>query len=270
MTESFIPRSISKLEQEILDLENEGSTLITKEGEEEVVTPEAKEIKKEDLSAEEATYKKRYGELRSLQQRTAEENKALREAAKNVQPSAPDPTDLEEVKAWAEANPRAAAVIRALATEQVKSTTEAFTPKFDDLDELKSEIARTKAEKIIVKAHPDFAEVTATTEFHDWAESQVQSVQSIIYDGDADEVVWAISAYKKYAEAQASDPKREAAKTVKGKTTMTEPADKSGQGRFSESQVKSMSLSEYEKNEAKIAESMASGTFIYDLSGGAR
>jgi len=39
---------------------------------------------------------------------------------------------------------------------------------------------------------------------------------------------------------------------------------------YKESQVQRMSLSEYEKHESAIQEAIKAGTFIYDLSGGAR
>lgn len=270
MSTSFIPSSVSRLEQEVADLEKEGgSTPVVEENEEEVESSVAEKIEPV-LDAEELTWKKRFGDLRTLQQKTAQKVKELEAKQSSPKTTIPNPADLEEITAWAEANPKAAAVIRALAGEQVKTSTEVFTPKFEDLDELKAELARTKAEKVIIKVHPDFLDVTSTDKFHDWAQEQVQSVQDIIYDGSAEEVIWALTAYKKYAEEKSSDPKRDAALTVKGKTTKIEPKNTVGEGRFSESQVKSMSLAEYEKNEPKIAESMSNGSFIYDLSGGAR
>jgi hypothetical protein len=39
---------------------------------------------------------------------------------------------------------------------------------------------------------------------------------------------------------------------------------------FTESQVQSMSAADYEKNEAKIMESISKGLFEYDVTGGAR
>lgn len=264
-------RSVTKLEEEIAELERLEQEQAGQEEEQEeeneennVALVEAKQEEK-PLSKEEETFKKRYSDLRRHSQKLSDDLKAMSERVKELekQKTSGLPT-AEEAEAWAKANPKAAAIIRALATEQVSH----IAPKNEALEEIQAELERTKAEVKIKKVHPDFEEITAENEFHDWAESQPEGIQNLIYDGTAEEVIWAISQYKKEMKLKTSNPQKEAAKAV-GKASPSSPETK-GKGRFTESMVNKMSLQEYEKNEAAIAEAMSNGTFVYDLSGAAR
>lgn len=257
------PRSIQNLEDEIAELEK-GTTpqevIEEKPVVEEVVPAE------ETLTKEEETWKKRYSDLRRSSQKQADEVKRLAAEVENLSKTKAPELDLsspEEAAKWAKENPHAASIIRALANEQVVNT----APKSDDVLAIRQELEKNKQEALIKKIHPDFEDITADDKFHDWAETQTQSVQKLIYEGDAEDVIWALSLYKK-EEAVESNPKREAAKSVVSKVSSA-PAE-GGKKAFTESQVQKMSMSEYEKNETAIQESMKNGSFVYDLSGAAR
>lgn len=255
------PRSVTRLEEELAELEKAHL------GEEEVVEEEVEEeqeVVQEPAATtpEEETWKKRHGDLRRLSQKQAEDLKKANErlnALEHEKRSADLPS-AEEAEEWAKANPKAAAIIRALANEQSGSSSE-------DVIAIKKELEKNKQEVKIKKVHADFEEVTSSDEFHDWAETQTRSVQNLIYDGDVDDVIWALNLYKK--EAAVTNPNKDAAKNVSGKKSDA-PTDTSGKKKFSESQVQKMPLAEYEKHEDAIKESMRTGTFVYDLSGAAR
>ena len=262
MSEYIVPRSVSRLEAELAELEKEHIG----EQEEEVVEEEGEDEEPEVLAPattkEEETWKKRHGDLRRLSQKQAEDLKKANErlAALEKEKRSVGLPSAEEAEEWATANPKAAAIIRALANEQTGSSS-------DDVIAIKKELEKSKQEVKIKKVHPDFEEVTSSDEFHDWAEEQTQSVQNLIYDGDVDDIIWALNLYKK--ESVVANPSKDAAKNVKGKKSDA-PADDSGKKKFSESQVQKMSMSEYEKHEDAIKEAMKTGAFVYDLSGGAR
>lgn len=257
------PRSVQRLEEELAELERQalnGEQPL--EDEPEVKAPEPKK-EEAPLSQEEETFKKRYSDLRRHSQKQADQIKQLEariEAMENNKNS-PDLPSAEEAEAWAKANPKAAAIIRALANEQV-------APKNDDVLAIKQELERNKQEIRIKKVHPDFEDITSDDAFHDWAEAQTQSVQKLIYEGDADDVIWALSLYKKEIAKDTSH--KDAAKAVSKKAVSTAPNDDGGKRTFTESQVQKMTLQEYEKNETAIQEAVKNGSFVYDLSGGAR
>jgi hypothetical protein len=263
MSNYVSPRSVTRLEEELAELEK----AFAEKTEEQVVeeeVEEGQEVVQEAAATtpEEETWKKRHGDLRRLSQKQAEDLKKAnaRLAALEKEGKAVGLPSAEEAEEWAKANPKAASIIRALANEQTTSSSE-------DLIAIKKELEKSKQEVKIKKVHSDFEEVTSSDEFHDWAESQTQSVQNLIYEGDSDDIIWAISLYKK--EAVVTNPNKDAARNVSGKKSNA-PLDTSGDKKFSESQVQKMLLSDYEKNEEAIKKSMKLGTFIYDLSGAAR
>lgn len=263
MSNYVTPRSVSRLEEELAELEKAHLGEQEQEEEEQVVEQEGEEEQEAPATTkEEETWKKRHGDLRRLSQKQAEDLKKAnaRLAALEKEQRSVGLPSAEEAEEWATANPKAAAIIRALANEQTSSSSE-------DVIAIKKELEKSKQEVKIKKVHPDFEEVTSSDEFHDWAEEQTQSVQNLIYDGDVDDVIWALNLYKK--ESVVSNPNKDAAKNIKDKKSNA-PSDDSGKKKFSESQVQKMSMSEYEKHEDAIKESMKTGTFVYDLSGGAR
>lgn len=251
------PRSVTSLEEEIRLLE-EGYTQGEPENKEEelpqveVPKEKAKETPKEDA----VDWKSRYNELRRLQQKTAEENKQLRlsKASNSERP----PLTEEEVSKWIKENPKAHAIIRAVAVDQFPQ---------EDLLEIKAEIEQNKALSAILKVHADFNEISDSDEFHDWAKEQPESVQNLVFSNKAADVIWAVSRYK--ADTRAPDQSRDAAKQVKTKSSGSEPSAKSAPV-YSESSVQKMSIAEYEKHEPKILEAQKAGNFVYDLSAGAR
>lgn len=263
MTDYITPRSVSRLEAEIEALEREAAGETPTEEQE--VVEEVEEQEAAPLTKEEQTWQKRYADLRKLSQKQADDLKKLNAKIEGLEnkPAQFEISTKEDAEKWAKENPKAAAIIRALAVEQVVHT----APKNDDVENIRKELEKNKQEARIKKIHPDFEEITASNEFHDWAESQTQSVQNLIYDGSAEDVIWALSIYKK--DTDKTNPKKDAAKAVANKMSSA-PSDTGDKPYFTESQVQKMSLAEYEKNEAKIQEAMRLGTFKYDLSGAAR
>lgn len=253
-----------------------------KELEEMTKTPEVQEeiqeeVKEEKpLNREEESFKKRYGDLRRHMQEKEKEwqerFEALESRIKNEM-IAPPKSD-EDVEQWVKKHPDVAAIVKALAAKEAESKFKMAEDRLKELDEVKYEATRTKAEQEIRKAHPDFDELRAADEFHDWAEEQPKWVQDALYVNadDPRSVIRVIDLYKVDKGLTKQDRKareKEAAGIIKpGSKTQVQVDERESYIR--ESQVAKMSDKEYEKRQDEILEAMRSGKFIYDLSGGAR
>jgi hypothetical protein len=277
MSNYVTPRSVSKLEAELAELEK-GWEASQSGGDEEEEGETGEEVQDtsppapapkpeaEPEDEEEKSWKKRHGDERRRNQKLADDLKAAQEALKQAQrqQASPGLPTAEEAEAWAKANPKAAAIIRGLVADEVSSNK-------DELVQIKTKLDRAEQLAMILEAHPDFKQVTHNDNiaFHKWAEAQPQFVQDRIYGSgaSAEDVIWAISQYKEKT-AEKPNLKKEAAKAVSSKSSVEVKTET--KGRFSESQVNKMSMQEYEKNADAIAEAMRSGNFVYDLSGAAR
>ena len=263
-------RSVKRLEDEIAELEKAGTVEEIQEEEEEEIEEEVVEEEvveepeelPEPPSKEEETFKKRYSDLRRHNQKVVDDLKEAQAKLSQASRQSAGLPSVEEAEEWMKANPKAAAIIRSIAHNETSSGSE-------EISAIREKLDRAELEARILKVHPDFDEITAPDEFHNWADAQPESVQKLIFSkNSADDVIWAISQYKKDI-AKTPDAKKEAAKAVSSKASKAAPGDE-GKGRFSESQVAKMSMSEYEKHEVAIQEAIQSGTFVYDRSGAAR
>lgn len=236
---------------------------------EEVSQPivEAEAEREEDLTVDEARYKKRYGDLRRHTQKQIGELKAELEAAKAKVPALP--SSMEEAKEWAEKNPKAASIIRALVTEQSSDTERQLSDRLRELEDQKAAIAREKEETKIRKVHEDFDDLQASSDFHDWAEGQPEAVQNMVYDGDAKAVITAINFYKLEKGISSKTTEREVARNP-GRSGRAAVNDRATGKTFKESEIHRMTIKEYEANEADITEAQRKGRIIYDITGAAR
>jgi len=240
----------------------------------EVKPVETEEVEEEDtsLSKEEQTFKKRYGDLRRHQAKKEEEWAAKLAALENkteAQGFAP-PKSNEDLEAWAKKYPDVAGIVETIAAKKAQEMFEKTDSRFKELDELAYETKRTKAETLIRKAHTDFDTLKASDDFHDWAEKQPTWIKNALYDNedDASGVIRVIDLYKTdkgMTPAAKKVQARDAASDVKTKGSPKLDSDGAGK-KIYESQVARESDAWYEKNEAKIAEAMATGNFVYDIS----
>lgn len=225
----------------------------------------------EPQTKEEATWKKRHADLRRHSQKVENELKArLAELEKKLE-SAPAalPTTPDQVKEWVEKFPQVAAIVTAIADEQATKQTEQIRSKLSAIETDREALQREKDEAKVRAKHPDFDAIVAQDQFHDWAETQPKRVQDFVYEGSPDEVIWALSLYKKEKGIATKSNERDAARATAPRRTQAE-LDTSTKGRFSESQVNAMSASEYERYEGEINAAIRSGNFDYDLTGAAR
>jgi|TARA_R110000765_G_scaffold115792_1_gene208793 hypothetical protein len=273
---AFISRPNSnadKIEKEEKELEK----LVNEQGD----NTEVEEQEATDTSsAEEKTFKKRYGDLRrhSQKQHAEYENKiaALKTqltVATNEQIKLPKSE--EELTEWAEKYPDVSAIVETIAVKKAKEQSQDLEERIQKINELQESANRDKAEVELLQLHPDFEEIRSSEDFHEWAEEQPSWVQNSLYENDTDafSAARAIDLYKAdrnlTGKTKARDNK-EAAKSVNTRASRSRPQSKDTSGMIKESDVEQMSSQEYEENSEQVMEAIRSGKFIYDITGSAR
>ena len=238
--------------------------------------PEA-EAQEDDskLSAEEKNFKKRYGDLRRHQQKKEEEFTAKIEALEAQLTKAANkelvlPKTDEELEAWTKEYPDVASIIETIADKKSKSAAKELETRMAELEELRLNATRDKAEAELIKMHPDFIEIREDDSFHTWAEDQPKWVQDALYENvdDAKSVSRVIDLYKVDKgitnKKKVKPAEKAAASSVKTKSTATPEPDESAK-MIRESEVANMTIQEYEKRADEIMEAQRSGNFIYDM-----
>ena len=265
-------RRIEEDEKEIQELE--GNTQ-----EEEVAveaTEEEAEVEDKDLSREEKSFKKRYGDVRRhMQQKEKEwESKFTALEARLGQENIRPPKSDEDIETWAAEFPDVASIVETIAAKKAQEMFNKAEDRLQRLDAKEAEMSRSTAEQDIRTSHPDFDKLREADDFHDWVDEQPKWVQDALYENsdDAASVIRVIDLYKVDNGMTKSDyaaKRKAAAGTVKKASKAKIDAEETA-GSFTESQIAKMSAQEYEKQEEAITNAIRSGKFIYDLSGNAR
>tara|TARA_A100000172_G_scaffold29552_1_gene17524 strand:+ start:1996 stop:2880 length:885 start_codon:yes stop_codon:yes gene_type:complete len=234
------------------------------------------ETKEEALSAEERTYKKRYGDLRIHLNKQAEELKEIKAQLEKAKTSGSvrAPSSDEDIEAWTKKYPDIASLVETIAAKKADEKFAKADKRLQEIDKLNADTQRSKAENEIRTAHADFDELRDSDDFHNWANEQPKWVQDALYENqdDPQSVVRVIDLFKIDNDMDTKSRKRntkDAASQVKTKRT-TKVDGEGVAGQILESQVQKMSAKEYEAKSDDIMEAIRSGKFVYDISGAAR
>lgn len=263
------------LEQEVQAMEQARSTPVQVEDTENI----------EPISSEDATFKKRYGDLRRHSQKVEKELKdevntlknSIEELKKELQNAAKGvgvPSDPDEVEEWVKENPSIASILERIASKKAEESQKDLREKVLLFEKDKAETEYEKTLNKIRRKHPFFDDLQDEDDFHLWLAEKPKRWQDAIYDDlDADSAIEIIRVFVEdtgYGK-QKTKPKKaldDAARDSKVKSKFSEPKD--SEYMFSESQIRNMSTSEFEKNEEKITLAQHTGKILYDISGGAR
>tara|TARA_B100001939_G_C16940959_1_gene618284 strand:- start:65 stop:970 length:906 start_codon:yes stop_codon:yes gene_type:complete len=269
-------------EEEIRKLEAEarGETTTNEEQQPEEETPKEKkadtEVKEETLSAEEKSFKKRYGDLRRHMQEKEKEwdEKFQAFEARLEKESIVPPKSDEDIEQWAKEYPDIAGVVETIAAKKAQEMFNKADAKLKELDKVQTEAQRVKAENTIRKSHEDFDDLRASDEFHSWVDEQPKWVQDALYENSDDpaSVVRVIDLYKvdKGLTKTAKKAKAKDAASTVTKRSKTEIDVEDANDVIRESEVAKMSDKEFEANSDDINKAIRSGKFVYDVSGKAR
>tara|TARA_B100001250_G_scaffold374857_1_gene361986 strand:- start:522 stop:1448 length:927 start_codon:yes stop_codon:yes gene_type:complete len=233
----------------------------------------------EPKSAEERSFKKRYGDLRRHQQTQQKEFESKIEELTSQLDSATKkeiklPKSEEELDAWAKEYPDVAAIVETIALKKAKEQSKDIENRMAKMEDMRQEATKEKAEVELLKIHPDFSEIRDQDEFHNWAEEQPKWIQDALYENssDARSAARAIDLYKidKGITPKKKLSDKDAAKAVNTRSQKSEPITSESENYLKESVVQAMTTKEYEKRSDEIMEAIRSNKFIYDISGSAR
>ncbi len=229
-----------------------------------------------NLTAEEKSFKKRYGDLRRhMQQKEKEwEDKFSSFESRMRKESIVPPKSDEDIEKWAREYPDVAGIVETIAAKKAQEMFKKAEDRLSQLDEIQYEAERKTAEAKISESHPDFSKLRESDSFHQWAEEQPKWVRDALYENmdDPDSVVRVIDLYKIDTGHTTQDKKaktKAAAKPIgRGSRTQVDPTE--GGSVIRESDVNKMSSAEFEAREEEISKAMRTGKFVYDLTGSAR
>ena len=261
-----------------LEAEARGETPVDAEEEEvEEVTQEEEadtEVKEETLSAEEKSFKKRYGDLRRHMQQKEKEWDEKLESLQSAKGSLTPPKSDEDIEEWAKQYPDVAGIVETIATKKAQEMFSKADTRLKELSEAQSEAHRIKSENKIRESHSDFDKLRESDEFHDWADEQPKWVKDALYENadDPDSVVRVIDLYKIDKGLTLKDKKanKKAAASPVTKRSKTQVDVTDANEMIRESEVAKMSNKEFEERADEINKAMRNGKFVYDVSGNAR
>jgi uncharacterized protein YifE (UPF0438 family) len=242
------------------------------------VKEEAEEQEPEPTSAEEKTFKKRYGDLRRhAQQKEADLQSQIDQLRTQLDESTKKqiklPKSDEDIEAWAKEYPDVAGIVETIAIKKSREQAKALEDKIKQIDEMQVSATKERAEVELLKLHPDFVDIREDDDFHNWAEEQPKWVQQALYenDNDAKSAARAIDLYKADRNiGKKKSTSKDAAFATNTKSSRTKPQTNDESSYLKESQVQKMSSQEYEKRADEVMEAIRTGKFVYDVSGSAR
>lgn len=226
-------------------------------------------------SAEEASFKKRYGDLRRhTQNLMAQKDQEIAKIKQQLETAAKGqirfPKTDEEIDQWSQKYPDVAKIVDTIARKRANEALAEGERRLGHLKDLERKLTKKEAEQQLMKMHPDFNAIRQDPSFHEWVQMQPLYIQDALYKNntDAQAAARAIDLYKADTGKRKSGSSKSAAQAV-GRSTSAAPTA-TGKAKFTESQVANMSDREYEANEDAIMEAMRTGAFTYDMTGGAR
>ena len=222
-------------------------------------------------NAEDRVFKKRYDDLKRHYDSTLgkhkDEVRTLRTQLDSSSKQIIPPKSKEELEAWKKEYPDVYEMVETIAIGKADSRAKEMEDKYQNLQAQQEQISKEKAEVDLLKLHPDFSDIRAKDDFHEWATKQDPIIQDWLYENtsNANLAGRAIDLYKmdkglgKYSNKQEKDIKKEAAKAV-SKTKKAESTEGAQPKKiWSNSAISKMNVREYAKHEAEIDKAVKDG-----------
>ena len=133
--------------------------------EENKAKPEEAEVEDDkNLSAEEKTFKKRYGDLRrhlqNKEKELSDQIGSLKQQLDNAtRKEIKLPKSDQDIEAWAKQYPDVAAIVETIAIKKAKEQSDHLEARVKEINEMQSDVSREKAETQLLAMHPDFNEI---------------------------------------------------------------------------------------------------------------
>ena len=237
---------------------------------EEVQEEEVQETKSDDKPYKRPDYKKRYDDLKrhydSKLNEFKQREQELLDQAREGQVKYTPPKSEEELNEFKQKYPDVYDVVETVANMQSESRAKGLEEKIKLLQEREQELVRLDAEKELKSRHPDFDDIRNSDDFHDWAKSQPESIQSWIYSNanDPEAASRALDLFKsdmginspKKKSSAGSKSKASAADMVSAKTTNVEPKQAKI---WTEKEILALSPAEFDRLEKEIDKAWEEG-----------
>jgi hypothetical protein len=144
---------------------------------------------KEPESAEEKSFKKRYGDLRRHSQKQAEDFKKEIESLKQQLESSTKqeiklPKTEEELETWAKEYPDVAAIVESIAIKKAREQSKNLEDKMKQYEDLRVEASKEKAEVELLAIHPGKDAAKAVNAKGERSEPQSNESKSFIKESD--------------------------------------------------------------------------------------
>lgn len=160
----------------------------------------------------------------------------------------------------------------AVQAEYVEPQAEALEPaRTPTLDEREASIARKEAEQTLQSAHPDFATIRQSDEFHGWAKAQPAAIQDWVYNNPND-VTLAVKAIDLYKMETGSGVQSSTGKTGSSQTstasaadmvsTRTQTVNTNEPKIWSQREIAALSMAAYDKFEKEIDAAIMEGRVV--------
>ncbi len=268
------------------EIENEGKEEELKQSAAEETSAEAVEQPKEPEkelpaeTAEEQTWKKRYGDLRTHSNKLQSENESLKKRladleAGTVSQDTASPVSKEEVSEWMRQNPDAVAVIEEIMAAKYGKPSTDIDERLRAIEEKEKKQRFEDAKRAVLAAHPDFPTIARTKDFADWVSSKVDWVRDALYAEDDIDVKAAVDAINWYKAEKGLNKKpatksgEEAAKSIprKGSVDVAAVGDKRI---WKESEIAKLSTRDFEKYEDELEAARRERRIEFDITGASR
>lgn len=236
-------------------------------GEEEPSEPQ------ETTSAEEETFKKRYGDLRRhLQQKETGFNQRVTELEAQINQltklsNAPMPSTKEEFEAWKTKYPQIASFIEIIADEKANARASQLN---EELSGVKEKLVKTEQERAwatLLSLVPDVEELVKSDPYRKWLDDQPAFVQEELNTSeDPHRVAYWIGVYRAATNKPApAKTNKLAALDTSMKNSGVTPGPQSGKWKFTTSQISKMSPQDFEKMEDEIVAARNAGQILDDM-----
>ena len=278
-TEAFAKGELTKFHAEQREKEAEAATE-QKDTDASEETAEKSEVKATPIAerpakAEDRVFKKRYDDLKKHYDSTLNKHKdevrTLRSQLESSTKQFVPPKSKEELEAWRKEYPDVYDMVETIAINKATTQTADLENKYKDLKLQQEQIAKEKAEVELLKLHPDFNDIRAKDDFHEWAEQQDPTIQGWLYENTSNSklAARAIDLYKMdrgqstLTKKEEKDVKKEAAKAI-SKTKKATDSDVPKKKIWTTSEIAKLKPHEFEKFEKEIDLARLEGRINYN------
>lgn len=217
------------------------------------------------ITPEETSWKKRYGDLRSHQQTLNERIKTLETQLQSAQhKEVKIPSTKEELELFAHKYPDVFRHIQSIAMAELLREKGSMVSETEIVRQDLEKIQRELGHKKILTTHPDFEDLNASQEFHDWTQKQPKQIQDWLFEStDPNLCIKAIDLYK----AETAFVKKPPARPRQGADTLVNTRSKpevildgsGGKRIWKASEIAALRPKEFERLESEIEQANREG-----------